>query len=552
MNIMSHNRIVFFIVCSLFSFTISAQTVIVSPIEISGISTTEFTLSWTNDGIAHSYIKYGKTPELELGLLYIGEVDNPSITIDNAQPSELYYVKALAYSENDSDESDTLVFITASLSSGKMNVYFTSEVNTSYANSSSNHAIHLPSLVDDTLVEYIKRAQETIDVAIYNMASTSALASISDALNDAAERGVRIRVIHNESTSNTGIGNLSELIPTLESPVPQFPDGHGLMHNKFIVFDAHATNPNLPIIWTGSTNLTTNQINLDPNNVIIIQDQSLAKAFTLEFNEMWGSDGELPNHSESKFGPFKKDNTPHVFLVNGKRVELYFSPSDGVNNRIVKAINDASGDLFVNTMLITRNDLADALISKFNQGVTVQVLVNEVSTSSTYGQLETALGTGIMNYEQVTGMLHHKLMFTQSPSNSSPYVLTGSHNWSTAADVRNDENTLIVYDADIVNQYYQEFMARYNSVVSIDEINRLQNVQIYPNPASESFVIDCMSATCPSRIKFVSISGAVVFEQELTDVLSQYQFDLNGIETGVYFVQMFGEFTATTMKLVVK
>jgi phosphatidylserine/phosphatidylglycerophosphate/cardiolipin synthase-like enzyme len=552
MNIMSHNRIVFFIVCSLFSFTISAQTVIVSPIEISDISTTEFTLSWTNDGIAHSYIRYGKTRELELGLLYIGEVDNPSITIDNAQPSELYYVKALAYRENDSDESDTLVFITASLSSGKMNVYFTREVNTSYANSSSNHAIYLPSLVDDTLVEYIKRAQETIDVAIYNMASTSALASISEALNDAAERGVKVRVIHNESTSNTGIGNLSELIPTLESPVPQFPDGHGLMHNKFIVFDAHATNPNLPIIWTGSTNLTTNQINLDPNNVIIIQDQSLAKAFTLEFNEMWGSDGELPNHSESKFGPFKKDNTPHVFLVNGKRVELYFSPSDGVNNRIVKAINDASGDLFVNTMLITRNDLADALISKFNQGVTVQVLVNEVSTSSTYGQLETALGTGIMNYEQVTGMLHHKLMFTQSPSNSSPYVLTGSHNWSTAADVRNDENTLIVYDADIVNQYYQEFMARYNSVVSIDEINRLQNVQIYPNPASESFVIDCMSATCPSRIKFVSISGAVVFEQELTDVLSQYQFDLNGIETGVYFVQMFGEFTATTMKLVVK
>ena len=53
-------------------------------------------------------------------------------------------------------------------------------------------------------------------------------------------------------------------------------------------FDAESSNPNEAIVWTGSTNLTADQIHSDHNDVIIIQDQALAKAYTMEFEEMWG------------------------------------------------------------------------------------------------------------------------------------------------------------------------------------------------------------------------------------------------------------------------
>ena len=49
------------------------------------------------------------------------------------------------------------------------------------------------------------------------------------------------------------------------------------MHNKFIVFDAESPDPEDATAFTGSTNFTTGQVNSDPNNVIIIHDQSLAK-----------------------------------------------------------------------------------------------------------------------------------------------------------------------------------------------------------------------------------------------------------------------------------
>jgi phosphatidylserine/phosphatidylglycerophosphate/cardiolipin synthase-like enzyme len=39
-------------------------------------------------------------------------------------------------------------------------------------------------------------------------------------------------------------------------------------------------------------------------------------------------------------------------------------------------------------------------------------------------------------------------------------VIVGSANWSENADSQNDENTLIIYDRFIANQFMQEFRKR--------------------------------------------------------------------------------------------
>ncbi len=58
--------------------------------------------------------------------------------------------------------------------------------------------------------------------------------------------------------------------------------------------------------------------------------------------------------------------------------------------------------------------------------------------------------------------MHHKyLIVDNSDRSSDPLVLTGCHNWSSSAELRNDENTLIVHDATIANIYYQEFSERF-------------------------------------------------------------------------------------------
>jgi phosphatidylserine/phosphatidylglycerophosphate/cardiolipin synthase-like enzyme len=74
----------------------------------------------------------------------------------------------------------------------------------------------------------------------------------------------------------------------------------------------------------------------------------------------------------------------------------------------------------------------------------------------------------------LSATFHHKYgIIDAAYSGSDPIVITGSHNWSRAANEDNDENTLIIHDLKIANQYMQEFKKRYNE---------LGGTTIFPDP----------------------------------------------------------------------
>lgn len=522
----------------------SYAQIIASPLDVSHITQSGLRVFWTNSQVANSSIKYGFTPNLEQGTISGGNTLNPIIQISGVPASQIIYVQAQAQVGTATHLSDTLICMTASNSSGDIKVYFNRSVNTSYANSPENHAITLTNTIDDTLIAYINRAQHSIDIMIYNMdAQGSSLSDMAGALNQAFLNGRKIRVIRGQDANNNGVNQLNPGIPVLVSPVPQFPNGFGLMHNKVFIFDAFSTNPNRPIVWTGSTNLTPAQVNTDPNNVIIVQDQSLAITFTMEFEEMWGSNSMTPNPANARFGPEKRRNTPHVFNIGGRRVECYFSPSDGTNARILKAIGDATHDFAVNSMLITRTDLANAIIQKHNEGVDARVLLHhpdEGGASSQYNNIAAVLDWRIMNFSALpqNGKLHHKLMFANAFGGNNPYVLTGSHNWSTAAEVRNDENTLVVYDADIVNQYLQEFMGRLGAVASAEYYQPFESLTIYPNPTRNKLNLSFVPEAGITNICVYDVSGKVL-KQYYGDLISPVmQIDLETYPSGVYFLKV--------------
>ena len=520
-----------------FAGSINAQ-IIISRIEAANITQTSFNVSWVNNQVANSYIRYGVTPDLELGILQGGNSQNPIINISGGFPSQVFYVQAFAQVGSVLQMTDTLAFITASNSSGDIKIYFNRPVNTNFANSSENHAIQLPNAIDDTLIAYINRAQHSIDIMVYNLGSASGISDMAGAINQAFLNGLSVRVIYNQSTANTGVALLHPDIPKLISPVPEFPNGHGDMHNKVFVFDAYSSNPNRSIVWTGSTNLTTQQINTDPNNVIIVQDQSLAKAYTLEFNEMWGANSMTPNSALARFGPFKKDNTPHYFNIGGRRVECFFSPSDNVNGRIIQAMDDATFDIHVNTMLITRSDIGNAMKAAQDRGVQLRVLVHSPSTTSIYDDLSDWLDWRLLNYSSLpqTGTLHHKLMFADALIGSNPFVLTGSHNWSTNAQQRNDENTLVIYDADIVNQYLQEFMGRLGDLVSAPYFEPFSQVLVYPNPATNIIHINSTTDANIEEIVLMNAMGEKVKIMNIESGPQNLSISLDEFSSGVYFL----------------
>jgi phosphatidylserine/phosphatidylglycerophosphate/cardiolipin synthase-like enzyme len=523
-----------------------------TPLDVTGLTQSGFTLNWETNMAGTTQMLYGYTTALELGVYNgtAGNVTSHSLAFTGADPATLFYVKAFSVKGSDTAFSVITPVVTVSASSGNIKIYFTGTVDNSV--SSGVNAIQLPDLVDDTLISYIGRAKYTMDIAIYNFGSAN-LSSIAGAINAAYTRGVQVRIVVDGSTTNQGIDDLNPGIKKIASPV-----GDGIMHNKFVIFDAFSTNPNDPLVWTGSTNWTADNINTDANDVIIIQDQSLAIGYTLEFNEMWGSSGPDPNPANAKFGAEKTDNTPHEYIVRGLEIYSYFSPSDGVNQKIIDAIETGNSDIEVNTMLITRSDIGYALSDKAQAGVSTKVIVNSDGDCSTtvVNTLTSALGGNFKKYGE-SGILHSKAMIVdQSNTQSDPLVLAGSHNWSASANDKNDENTLVIHDATVANIFYQEFVARFNAgtALAVEEIGPGQaEVGLYPNPATNNVTITLPeTARDGVTIRIFNRLGQLIIQRQVaTGTDNSLIFSVNQLSEGLYFVNLSGNGVQASEKLVI-
>ncbi len=467
----------------------SSSINIISQLETGNLSETGLSISWETDVPGSSMLFYGNTPDLEIGVLTNPSLSTThSLSITGAEPSELFYVKAASYNGIDTAFSPIKTVITQSLSSGEILAYFTQSVATEFATISP--AIYVDEAIDDTLIQYLNRANQTIDFTMYDFQPDN-VSNLAEALNAAYDRGVRVRLILDTTWTHV---NLADLVyPNIRSLIAPTEEVYGIMHNKFVVIDAESTNPDDPIVWTGSTNYEAENMFEFANNVVIIQDKSLALTYQLEFEEMWGGSGNAPETFNSRFGPFKLNNTPHKFIIGGKRVECYFSPSDGTNAQIIKAIETADHELYVATMLITRLDLAYSLATQSNMGADVNVLVNDKASCATnvVGVLNSALGPNFFEHQE-DGIMHHKYLISDpNHVDSDPLVVTGSHNWSNAADNKNDENTLLIYHTEVANWFFQEFSARMaaSGPIGIEALDPTMQIKLYPNPAKNSIVI---------------------------------------------------------------
>ena len=93
-------------------------------------------------------------------------------------------------------------------------------------------------------------------------------------------------------------------------------------------------------------------------------------------------------------------------------------------------------------------------------------IIGDISgtNSLAYDTLKPWVGSSLLSYTG-SGIFHHKYMIVDvSDSHKDPLVLTGSHNWSSAANLSNDENTVVVHSADIANIYFQEWAKRFKDL----------------------------------------------------------------------------------------
>ncbi len=456
--------------------TITAVSLAQNELILEKINQNSLQFSFENHQRQNVSIEYGLTPALELGTVN-------GLTLHQLNDATFYYAKAKTRGAVPYQETSVQLYATASTSPGDIKVYFNQPVNNNA--SSIADAIYVSNF-EDTLVAYVDRAQMTLDVCNYNTGSLP----IVNAINAAKTRGVVVRYIgaDNTGTNNDELANLATTIPMIQRPS----DGE-VMHNKFLIIDV--ANSQLATIVTGSTNHTNNSCHEDYNNIVIVEDQTLALAYKTEFEEMWGSSTTTPSLANSKFGDAKTDNTPHNFNIGGIPVELYFSPSDGTTGKIESALLSANTDLQFATLTFINNDLGDAVINRQDAGIDCKGIIENIwYFGSEYNGLKNA-GVDVYSHFGEPHAFHHKYGIVDANNTSSdPLVITGSHNWTNSAEDDFDENTLIIHDAEIANMYYEEFVARFIEVGDLLVLLDLQILLEGPYQASTGLMSDNLRA----------------------------------------------------------
>jgi phosphatidylserine/phosphatidylglycerophosphate/cardiolipin synthase-like enzyme len=283
---------------------------------------------------------------------------------------------------------------------------------------------------DEDLAAALDAARLSIDMAIYDLD----LWSIRDALLAAHERGVPVRLV--VESDNAGGAELSQLaaagIPLVADTSPNF------MHHKFVVIDGYE-------VWSGSSNFTVGDMYGNRNNVIVLRSELLAQDYTAEFDEMF---------SYSLFGEASRADTPHPLIALGdSRVEIYFSPDDGVRDRLVALIGAAQHSVRFLAFTFTSDELAEALAQTQRRGAQIAGVMDEGQLNNTGGEFDFFRESGIdVRIDPPGSNLHDKVLIIDEA-----IVVTGSYNFSNNAEYRNDENVLVIYDSQLAQQYLNHF-----------------------------------------------------------------------------------------------
>ncbi len=296
--------------------------------------------------------------------------------------------------------------------------------------------------IDQGVVADVNGAKSSIDVTSFDFN----LPSFVNALVADNLRGVKVRVVvdgvNGTQTLTAKLAGTSkdfDATKTLTDAGITVVNGgrsSGLMHDKIIIIDGK-------ILFMGSWNMSYNDSFRNNNNLLRITNPTLIANYQAKFNELF-VDKKFGTHAQ--VGAQKPQIT-----INGVIVENYFSPVDKVMNKLVTYVQGAQKSIRFMIFTYTDTDLANAMIARYQAGVDTEGVIEDRGASQ--GAMVPLFCAKVpVKLDGNKYTMHHKIIVIDEST-----VITGSFNFTKSADQENDDNVLVIHNAELAKQYLQEF-----------------------------------------------------------------------------------------------
>jgi phosphatidylserine/phosphatidylglycerophosphate/cardiolipin synthase-like enzyme len=148
--------------------------------------------------------------------------------------------------------------------------------------------------------------------------------------------------------------------------------------------------------------------------------------------------------------------TPRRYAAAGT-VEIAFTPGDAVDNLIVAAIDRAQTEVLVHAYTFTHRKIAQALINARRRGVAVAVLADREQARAVPQNVLAQLASGGIEVwlDGNFAAAHNKVIIIDAGLPHAT-MITGSYNFTLAAQRSNAENIVVLRDNEPVARAYRD------------------------------------------------------------------------------------------------
>jgi phosphatidylserine/phosphatidylglycerophosphate/cardiolipin synthase-like enzyme len=143
------------------------------------------------------------------------------------------------------------------------------------------------------------------------------------------------------------------------------------------------------------------------------------------------------------------------FVVSSIPIQLCFTPGGDCTDEIVEEIKHARSEIFLQAYSFTSKPIAQALVNAHKRGVNVTAILDKSQRSERYTSASFLANDRIPTYiDDKHAIAHNKIIIIDGTT-----TITGSFNFTKAAQERNAENLLIIRSRDIAKTYIENWQA---------------------------------------------------------------------------------------------
>jgi len=142
-----------------------------------------------------------------------------------------------------------------------------------------------------------------------------------------------------------------------------------------------------------------------------------------------------------------------VFAFQAGISTVCFSPGGNCTGAIIREIDSASAEILIQAYSFTSAPIAKALLNAHKRGVRVEAILDKSQRTAQYTSATFLANSRIPTYiDAKHAIAHNKVMIIDKVT-----VITGSFNFTKAAEEKNAENLLIIKSKELARTYIENW-----------------------------------------------------------------------------------------------